>query len=215
VKLRYQLRGLGIGIIVTALLMGVATKDGIPLTDAEIKARALALGMVESDSLKLTDIGKVTPEPVGSPTEAPTPEPDGNPAKSPTPEPVGSPTESPTQNPDGAPARSPAPSPGAMTHPSGDGPTATPAAGRESSSPQPSVSEDEGEVVEIVIELGENSSEICKKLEDAGLVSDAAAFDRYLCNSGYSRRIRDGVYKIPVGSSEEEIVEMIVKNNLN
>lgn len=58
-KLRYQMRGLGIGIMVTALLMGVATDNKIPLSDAEIKMRALELGMVESDSLKLSDIPKV------------------------------------------------------------------------------------------------------------------------------------------------------------
>lgn len=54
-KLKYQMRGLGIGIIVTALLMGVATGKGLPLTDAEIRAKASELGMVEGDSLKLTD----------------------------------------------------------------------------------------------------------------------------------------------------------------
>ena len=43
-KLKYQVRGLGIGMIVTAILMGVATGHAIPLTDAEIKARALELG---------------------------------------------------------------------------------------------------------------------------------------------------------------------------
>ena len=46
------MRGLGVGIIVTALLMGVATGKGIPLSDAEIKAKALELGMVESDSIR-------------------------------------------------------------------------------------------------------------------------------------------------------------------
>ena len=55
-KLRYQMRGLGIGIMVTALLMGVAGGEKIPLSDAEIKAMALELGMVESDSLRLSDI---------------------------------------------------------------------------------------------------------------------------------------------------------------
>ena len=49
-KLRYQMRGLGIGIIVTALLMGVVKGEKLPLSDAEIKAKALELGMVESDS---------------------------------------------------------------------------------------------------------------------------------------------------------------------
>ena len=55
-KLRYQMRGLGIGIIVTALLMGVVKGEKLPLSDAEIKAKALELGMVESDSMKLSDI---------------------------------------------------------------------------------------------------------------------------------------------------------------
>lgn len=55
-KLRYYLRGLGIGIIVTALLMGFVTREKLPLTDAEIKARARELGMVESDSRNLSDL---------------------------------------------------------------------------------------------------------------------------------------------------------------
>ena len=65
-KLKYQMRGLGVGIIVTALLMGVATGKGIPLSDAEIKAKALELGMVESDSIRLTDLTNGSPAPEGS-----------------------------------------------------------------------------------------------------------------------------------------------------
>lgn len=60
-KLRYYLRGLGIGIAVTALIMGLSDQDARPLTDAEIKAKAATLGMVESDSLRLADVS-VTPE---------------------------------------------------------------------------------------------------------------------------------------------------------
>lgn len=48
-KLKYYLRGLGIGILVTALIMGAT--DGKELTDEEIKARAIQLGMVEALSL--------------------------------------------------------------------------------------------------------------------------------------------------------------------
>ena len=51
-KLRYYLRGLGIGIVITALLMGftkTATKE--TLSDDEIIARAEALGMVQSSVL--------------------------------------------------------------------------------------------------------------------------------------------------------------------
>ena len=49
-KLKYYLRGLGIGIIVTAAIMSV-TKKTEELTDAEIKMRALELGMVEENVL--------------------------------------------------------------------------------------------------------------------------------------------------------------------
>ena len=57
-KLKSYMRGLGIGIVVTALIMGIATKDGRPMTDAEIKAAAAKLGMVESNSLRLTDLSQ-------------------------------------------------------------------------------------------------------------------------------------------------------------
>ena len=57
-KLKMYMRGLGIGIMVTALIMGIATKDGRPLTDAEIKAAAAKLGMVDSNALKLTDLSQ-------------------------------------------------------------------------------------------------------------------------------------------------------------
>ena len=49
-KLRYYLRGLGIGIIVTAIIMSF-TRQPEKLTDAQIKMRALELGMVEESVL--------------------------------------------------------------------------------------------------------------------------------------------------------------------
>ncbi len=46
--LRYYLRGLGIGIIVTAVIMGIISRGKQePLDNEEIKARAQELGMVE------------------------------------------------------------------------------------------------------------------------------------------------------------------------
>ena len=49
-KLRYYLRGLGIGIVVTAFIMSRVSKTE-ELTDAQIKVRALELGMVEETVL--------------------------------------------------------------------------------------------------------------------------------------------------------------------
>ena len=55
-NLKFYLRGLGIGIIVTAVIMLViSSRLNKPLSDEEIKLRAGRLGMVEADG-KLTDV---------------------------------------------------------------------------------------------------------------------------------------------------------------
>ena len=55
-KLKYYLRGMGIGIILTAIVMGFALGGRkATLSDAEIIQRAKALGMVDGDSGVLLD----------------------------------------------------------------------------------------------------------------------------------------------------------------
>ena len=55
-KLRYYLRGLGIGIIVTALVMTIAGSKEETLSDAEIKRRAAELGMVDTHFVNCTGL---------------------------------------------------------------------------------------------------------------------------------------------------------------
>lgn len=55
-KRRYYMRGIGISMIVTAILMGVATGGKDSLSDEEIKKRALQLGMVEEKNTVLSDL---------------------------------------------------------------------------------------------------------------------------------------------------------------
>ena len=50
-KLKYYLRGLGIGIAITALIMGISLGGKESLSDAEIKEKALQLGMVEESKV--------------------------------------------------------------------------------------------------------------------------------------------------------------------
>lgn len=77
-RLKYYLKGLGIGMIVAALLMGIATREPVTMTDEEIKIRAKELGMVEqktlADTIKSTEAPKETQEPPKV-TEAPTEKP--------------------------------------------------------------------------------------------------------------------------------------------
>lgn len=189
------MRGLGIGIIITALLMGVATKKGIPLSDAEIKAKAVALGMVESDSLKLTDIAETTPSPAGESGQS-----EGS-------EEASEESVSPESEPSDA-------SDGESSIPEEDG-TEGQDAGT-ASERQPDGEEEggteSGETVTVTIEFGVTSYHVSQMLEELGLVDDAVEFDNSLCEKGYSRKISAGVYEIAVGTSEDEIIDIITKN---
>lgn len=51
-KLRYYLRGLGVGILVTAVIMTVALSKKQPMTDDEVIQRAKELGMIENTIIK-------------------------------------------------------------------------------------------------------------------------------------------------------------------
>ena len=53
-KLKYYLRGLGVGIICTAIIMGIALSGNKKeaLTDTEIIERARLLGMVMKDEIQ-------------------------------------------------------------------------------------------------------------------------------------------------------------------
>lgn len=184
-KLKFYLRGLGIGIIVTAILMGIATKDKAEMTDEEIKARATELGMVEQRVL-----ADVTNTPVPEATEAPvvtappemteepqvTLEPTAEPESTDEPEPTPQPTETPK-------------------------PTEQPEDERQT----------ENTTITLVIESGETSWSISKNLYEMGLVESASEFDSYLCQNGYDKTIRIGEYHIPADATYEEIAKLIAR----
>ncbi len=220
-KLRYQLRGLGIGMAVTALLMGVATGNGASMSDAEIRAKALELGMVEGDSLKLTDIvTSPAPDAMGAPSS------EGNGSAS---QGVGV-QSTPSLNNDIMTTNIPQSVTGSMSTnvPSSAGGSKSGTTGAGSSSADGSISsqgvvssgnpvedrEENGgsDAVTIVIEQGEIASEICVKLAEAGLIDNALAFETYLCENNWSRTVRDGIYTIPFGTTMEDIAKMIAGN---
>lgn len=200
-KLKYYLRGLGIGIIVTAIIMGVATKDRSVMTDEEIKARAVELGLVEQKVL--ADISSTfTPEPeetlVPKETEAPsvTPKPEETiapketevPPVTPKPEETLVPKETEVPTVTSKPEKTPV---------STEEPESTPQA--------------ENMKVTLVIKSGETSWSISKTLYEMGMVESATDFDSYLCKNGYDKTIRIGEFEIPKGSSYEEIAKIIAR----
>ena len=62
---------------------------------------------------------------------------------------------------------------------------------------------------QITVSSGDGSDTVAEKLYEAGLVSDAAAYDRYLCQNGYDKKICTGVKIIPAGAGEAEIAKIL------
>lgn len=196
-KLKYYLRGLGIGILVTTVILSLAGIGRKNMTDEEVVKRAKELGMVESTLL--SDLPDQTKTDNVRPTEPETslqPETSEPEESASTPETPETPKETPV-----APEETPV------------APEETPVAPEETPvSPEdgnPDTSA--GETVTLVIGRGESSTTVSKNLKKAGIVEDAAAFDRFLCNNGYDKKIITGTYEIPYGASEEEIAKIITR----
>lgn len=66
------------------------------------------------------------------------------------------------------------------------------------------------EKVRFEIGGGEYSDVICRRLKEAGLIDDAEAFNRFLIEKDYDNLILPGVYDIPKDSTYEEIAVLLV-----
>lgn len=198
-KLKYYLRGLGIGILITTVILSLAGIGRKNMTDEEVVKRAKELGMVEStllsdlpDQTKAEEVRPTEPETSLQPetSEPETSEPEtSEPEVSPEPEETASTPETPA-----APEETPV------------APEETPVSPEDGNPDTPA-----GETVTLVIGRGESSTTVSKNLKKAGIVEDAAAFDRFLCNNGYDKKIITGTYEIPYGASEEEIAKIITR----
>lgn len=228
-KLRYYLRGLGIGILMTVVILTIAGVGKETMTDEEIKARAKELGMVESTVLS----GMNTPASSEEPEETATPEPSKEPEDTASPENVAVPEnietpetseesdetttlESSVESEDSTDPKPSADQEDTVTPSPSEEPeaTATPKPSEEPEAtvtPAPSTGTEnvEEQTVTIVISAGDSSVSVSKDLEAAGLVESASAYDKYLCDNGYDRKIRTGTFEIPVNADEEEIAWII------
>lgn len=218
---KYYLRGLGIGIAVTAIIMGIALSGNETMTDEEIIARAKELGMVENtvlsdikeeDSLEVEDGADqqdVVDEPEDMTEAGPDiPEQENEPADAGDAESeIDSLEESETGS-----DQTDLASAEAQEQPEEDGQeeggTTEPA--ENSSKP--------GEIVEavtsatlktITVSSGDGSYTVARKLADVGAVPSAEAFDTFLCQHGYDKKLRTGTYSIPADATDEQIARIV------
>ena len=200
-KLKYYLRGLGIGMIVTALILGISFSNRQDqtsqiMTDDQIRERAAELGMVDSSELTLAALQNSEKQPTEGTPEETTQTQEQNNIEAEPETTVPAETQA-TVEPETTQESE------ATTEPE---PEKT--AGPETTA-EPEVTEapQRTQTASITIQRGDDSGSASRRLYEAGLVENAKAFDNYLCNNGYSRSINPGTYEIAPGTSEEEIAK--------
>lgn len=196
-KLKYFLRGLASGIVVTTLLLTIshnAKKDNI--SEQEIIERAEKLGMVMEEE---TDLLSAALTPKGEPTAEPTAVPEstgeaqtasqitGEPTKGAEMELTQKPTQEPVLTQEPVPTQEPTKEPTQI-------PTEEPVSS-------------EKKVLTIV--SGMWSDKVASELQAMGLVESASEFDQYLISNGYADKIVVGTFEIPAGASYDEIARII------
>lgn len=174
-KLRYFLRGLGVGIVLTAIILCVSYRaQGTPGGDVVEEAKKLGMVFPEGSQELETDF-TATPVATTSAVTAST-------TTAPTAKVTPKITKKPNKN--------------AVI--SGAGVTG----------------EDTGKVkkgTKFTVREGLLSSSVAREMKKAGIIKDDEAFDEYLENSGYGRKVRSGTYYIPNGASYAEIARIITR----
>lgn len=209
---KYYLRGLGLGIAMTAVIMGVALSGKKTMTDEEIIARAKELGMVENTVLSAmngenaeentddgnTDVQNNDEQPAPAEVEPSTPVVDEVMAAGEEDESVGGAEEA-----------------------AGFDVGVDETADAEEGEPEEDESEDDepeevaneiippAEIKTITVKSGDGSYTVAKKLADVGVVSSAETFDTFLCQNGYDKRLRTGTFSIPADASDEQIARIV------
>ena len=219
------MRGIGVGVFVTALILIIARiNTPADISDAEIISRAHELGMIESDSMSLTESAGNTDvsgqdegasqelypvlvptgnndtdqdtDPSGEDETQSDPDVQSDPEV--TPEPDVQPEPDVTPEPDVQPEPEVTPEPDVQPEPE--------------VSPEPDTQNGQSDYYILSVERGNSSNVVAEKLQRLGAIDDAKAFDRYLVDNGYANRISVGTFQIPANSSYEWIAKKITNS---
>lgn len=238
-KLKFYLRGLGVGILFSVLIFSFVVipkiEDSYTAKIEELEAELDSQNTIDISAIKATGTPSPTPTPITtpeptptitsaesvslhstlspSPTFSPTPTPVNTlvPTNTPVPTKTPTPTVKPTFTPTPIikPTVTPSPTVKLTVTPS---PTVKPASTPEPTAtvtPVPTVTQ---EVVSIEIEKGMSSNKVAKIIYEKGLVDSASAFNKYLVDNGYSKKVRIGTFKITVGADYKEIADIITRS---
>lgn len=209
-KLKYYLRGLGIGIAVTALVLTLAGGGKESLTDEEIIARAKELGMVESVTLSQLADGKTSEEVSEDISEMSSEEDSENAISEAEDASLVTSEEAEVSEEIGS----------EITEGTLDTETSEETDSEEntseSASEMTSEANSESQTSEIIDEYvivevgaGDGSDTVSRKLEALGMVEDAMMYDDFLCANGYDKILQTGKHEIPRTADWDMIAEIL------
>ncbi len=228
---KYYFRGFGLGIIVTAVIMGISLSGGgkkRELTDDEVIARAKELGMIENSNL-LESFGEDEEE--GEAAE----EQETEEAKAPVKKDVavaakqegqsaGNEQESPVQTVGKQDTQGQAEEKPVVgtPEPASEKETVKPPEPAASGQEKPRADTNEmtkqdedvpkpvtDKTASVTIVSGDGSYTVAKKLAEAGVVSSADSYDDFLCQNGYDKKLRTGTFQIPADADDEQIARIV------
>lgn len=214
-NLKYYLRGLGLGIVMTAVIMGITVPDKERnLTDEEIVEKAKDLGMIEDSELAeyLEEAKVETEERVRNEIAA------ANAAmemeRLSKEENIGEGGETAVQEPEFGAQPKPEEEEEQEATQEGIMESRQSAAEEQDALPDNSNGEKEEEIsepVSFIVKKGETPYSIGQRLEEEGLLPEDANFDRFLVDNGYDTKVVAAEYEIPEGADMETIALIITK----
>lgn len=224
-KIRYYMRGLGIGILVTSIFFMVSGKSSQTMSDEMVKARARELGMTESvvlaelPKVEATDDGMEQTEEISdwtketeveSAIEAETTiEVESTIEVETAMEEIGEPVTEEVMEESFTTQENVSEKPSVQDNPAEESSVEETVVQNETLEEEPESTTSNTEPVTIVVNRGNGSDTVSKRLQEAGLVADAYEYDKYLMANGYDKRIGAGEHTIPAGATWEEIAKIL------
>lgn len=208
-------RGLGLGILITAVVFTFFKPEQKSMTEEEIIQYAISLGYEKVENQEkepISNLDDIKSQAMGTltPTLTPTPEPTNTPVPTSTPTPKPTSTPVPTSTPTPKPTSTPKPTKAPDITPSSE-PTATLVPTKKLTvMPTPNAVQT-GEMYTLVVEDGMTATSVAKVLAEAGVIEDDAEFILYLRRQKLTHYIISASYQIPYGASFEEIAKAITK----
>ena len=200
-RLKYYLRGLGLGIIFAVFIMMVGYRNhGSSMSDSQIIEKAKTLGMVETENSSEMKTDNKTDNKTDEKID--TSEPDTSTADTSTDEDTQTGTDNidADNTTDTAAADTTVPADAAATDT-----TASDAAGTDAAQPQ------QNTTFTITVAGGDTCRMIAERLQTAGIIDDAEKFRVYMGQKGVDQFIADGSHEIPYGASYDDIINILTQ----